>query len=519
MNKNLALMGLTLLPSVLMAQDAVLTPDYSGTSALPEHIFAVPVSHAFDARKDGAWVPVGEGRMEWRYAVQLMGATSASVHLTRVDLPASAVLRVLPGDEAVSAVDLPLADHYSWPVAGDTVDLRLSVLASEAGAVVLEGNRFFAGFRDDTPIVPAKNDVVPAPSPTAQPPRAQASHQIVNYDCVAASNPGLRTLQRATASVFVDGLGSCTGTLVNHADSDNKAWVITAAHCGDTLPGEAESGASSVTVRWDKVTPCGQALQNPARGVGVRGSATVYSDTGTTGDKSDADDLWVIELVGYPAANTQAYVYGFDASEAIETPVPLFMIHHGGNQDQQFARLDWWSAGNVGFAGEYPRFHPGFYSVVQEGGTRGGTSGGGVVSAEGLLVSIHGGGAVLSEPINDGSGGFHNYAGTGSYSLHEAFTKSGSPLVDLFGAMQMAGREMPVPPTPVPTPTPTATPVVTPTAAPTPPPTGPVVTLPPTAPPQSADGGGGGGSLGLAMLPLLLLLRRQWGRLSIPNKD
>lgn len=532
-----------LLPGTVLAQDHVLTPDFSEIHTLPDHVFAVTAEQSFDARTAGHWQPLGDGRAEWTFEVRLRGALSSSVHFSRLSLPPSAQLAILPGEEVVTAADLPLDDHYAWPVSGERLRFVLTVDENEAADVVVEGHRFFAGF-ERGPALPAKDgSVTPTPSATPRPTvsptpeptpiptrppdpqRAQEGHEVVNYDCVAQDWPELQTFQRSVVALLVDGVGHCSATLVNHADSDNRAWVVTAAHCGDTLEGEAEANGQAVTARWNRITPCGQTLQNPNRGAGVRGSRTVYTDLGVNGDKVEADDLWVIELSGYPAPSAGAYVYGFDASYAVTgKTTPLYSIHHGDNEDQQWARFTWEELVNRGTNDEHDRVHFVYRSLVQEGGLRGGASGGGASNGSSLVAVLSRSGIASTGEIKEyppeGGATFWRYGLGVSTSLFHAFAEEGSPLPTLFGALKMDGREPPNAVTASPTPTPTATPTVTPTPVvtatpeptpfPTPFPT-PLPTPRPTAAPQDAGGGGGGLGLGVLALGLLAALRRALG--------
>jgi hypothetical protein len=219
---------------------------------LPER-FAVDVAHAIDVDHAGEWIVDG-GTAEWRYLVQIPGASSLSLHATRARLPASAVLTVRAGDNVHTyrAADTNDGGLWSRILKGDTLDLALTVPAGQRVLVSFDVESFQAGFRrlDDEL---ARGDE-PSRRVTIQSASEQSHDSCVqNHACnvtTANSGPG-----KATVAVVVRNTTTCTGTLLNDSLGDKKPYVLTARHCQNSDGALGSPPArSDVSIYWNAVT-------------------------------------------------------------------------------------------------------------------------------------------------------------------------------------------------------------------------------------------------------------------------
>lgn len=281
--------------------------------------FAVEVSHHFNSATDGEWQSEGAKRI-WHYSVQVPTAISLSFHAPSVALSASAVLTVTGSRATVQYRSRDIAHGALWsrPLVGDALSISLSVDAAEASGVHFEVDGVQAGYR-------GLGSLPSHPYYLSRAKSAAATQSCtLNYSCEASSaNQGP---SHAVVAVLIGNLYQCTGTLVNDTSGDFAPYVLTARHCENgTLGGGVPQAASTVSVYWDAVAPCGGVLPSI-----YDGSAPSQSFATTVVEQQDA---WLIRLAGPPVA-TDAYWSGWDATGGIFSGG--YSIHHALGYDKQF---------------------------------------------------------------------------------------------------------------------------------------------------------------------------------------
>ncbi len=267
---------------------------------------------------------VAGGRATWKYAVRVPTAVSLSFHAVQSSLPASALLVVRGAKSATSyrTRDLHRGDLWSRVHPGDALQFSLTVDVGERDKVSLNIVSLQAGYRSlgagvaDHPYYRELKSKAAA---------AGNSSCVTNYECeVTASNapPG-----SATVALIIGNLYQCTGSMINNVPGDNTPYLLTARHCETGQLGGGNPGAAStVTVYWDAVTPCGSDL----------GSIYEPGLVTQTGAQTlvEQQDAWLIQLDVNPAV-TDAQFAGFDASGG---PVQGgYTIHHAEGYNKQFA--------------------------------------------------------------------------------------------------------------------------------------------------------------------------------------
>ena len=276
--------------------------------------FAVDVAHAVSTDTKGEWTSDGASAT-WRYSVRIPSALSLSFHATRFVLPASATLAVKSIDaiDVYRAADLHGATLWSRISKGDTLDFELVVAAADRAQVALDIASFQVGFRD----LNSSRWKAQALAGTAN------SNCVQNYACnITANNAGPG---RASVAVFVRNIGACSGTLLNNARGDNTPYILTARHCQNrTIGGAPPAAPEDISVYWNALTPCGQALNSVY-------SSTAVVQTGLT-TVVEQEDLWLLLLDQSPLVS-DAYFAGFDATGA--SVIGGYTVHHGVSRTKQ----------------------------------------------------------------------------------------------------------------------------------------------------------------------------------------
>lgn len=241
-------------------------------------------------------------RATWRYTVRIPTAISMSFHADKVSLPSSAQLTVT-GISSFSyrARDVRKGAIWSRITPGPMLDFALTVAAVDRSRVVFDILTLQAGYRSLGPGV--------ADHPLYKLLKARAAGSsnatcVQNYQCnISTANSAPAA---ATVGLVIENLYQCTGSLINDVPGDNAPYVLTARHCeSGHLGGGNPSAADTVTVYWDAVSPCGQAL-------GSLYDPGISTQTGAT-TIVEQQDAWLIRLDASPVV-TDAQFVGVDAS-------------------------------------------------------------------------------------------------------------------------------------------------------------------------------------------------------------
>jgi hypothetical protein len=285
--------------------------------------FAVDIPHRVSISADGEWSATAGARV-WSFAVQVPTAVSLSFHASLAVLPSSAVLTVTGTRASVTyrARDIVRGGLWSRPLVGDTLKISVSVAPSQVSLVQLQIESVQAGYRGlgGVPDHPYFARLVREGAAAAT---TQSCTE--NYSCNATTaNQGPA---HATVAVLVADQYQCTGTLLNNTRNDFTPYVLTARHCENgVLGGGAPQAASSITVYWDAVTPCGATLGSIYDGTApAQGGATTIVEQ---------QDAWLVQLDAAPVVN-DAFWAGWDATGGVF--VGGYSIHHALGYNKQYA--------------------------------------------------------------------------------------------------------------------------------------------------------------------------------------
>lgn len=347
-------------------------------SASDPNRFAVEVPHAVSLTSHGEWSTSG-GLSVWRYSLRIPTAVSMSFHARPVYFPNSAQLRVTAGGAVYvyGAKDVNRGELWSRIARGDALALEISVAATDLPQLRFSVAGFQAGYRGLGGGVPNHPHYDKLRQRVSQGAQASSSCQ-ENWACHADSvNSGAG---QAAVAIVIGNVGQCTGVLLNDVPGDGTPYVLTARHCenGDA-DGGAPGAASSLSVYWDAVVPCGTPL------------GTIYdpADPAQFGATTvvEQQDAWLVKLDSMPVAD-DAYYAGWDATGA--TFVGGFTPHHALGMSRQY--IGWYgqasynvvpgSSLGVGFTSTL------WATVNAIGSAGGGASGSGVFDANAHLTGI-----------------------------------------------------------------------------------------------------------------------------------
>lgn len=436
--------------------------------------FAVPVEAGQTIENSGTWTTVG-AVSTWTLQFKAPGAASMSAYLEDIMIAPGATLRV--GSLMPTLQSGARSSYRSWPESGDTIEITLTAPANERGRSSLRVHTIFPGLvqigGDSTSRSIAKSD------------EDLVDLDPVNYACVRDQTDQHEAISRATAFIVV-GPKACSGSLMNHDDADDQAWLLTAAHCGDDYDRGtgAETAGGTLVARFNAIAPCSEGIISASDSTTatsfLQGISTVYSDVGDTGDASVANDLWVVKLEDYPPVAARSYLAGYNG-EVIKQQGDVFTaITHADANVQQFVTSTWRFNGTGSLRLEgmpYARLSEIVATDITMGDTSGGSSGSSIYSSENATLGV----------LTSGGIGRFNYS-----PISQAVEKMMS--LGLLTNASMAGRAAPAP-----------------RATPTPSPPPPTSTPTPVATVQPPDQSSGGGSVPLLTVGLLLagsLIRR-----------
>ena len=313
-------------------------------------------------------------RVAWGAEVRVERAYRLRLHLARVRLPAGTRLWVHGDGESAGPFGLelrgPAGDLWTPSVAGAAVRLDVEIPA-EALAEKAEVEEAF-GFDLDRVA-----EIVPVAGEEAEPSLGFAAGALgacnVDATCVGREALGsLDTYRKAVARLhFMSGDNGflCSGGLLNDADPRTAIpYLLTAHHCLST----AEE-AATLEAFWDYATRgCDGA--SPGLGQVPRSQGADLLASGS------ASDFTLLRLRQIPRGRT---FLGWNADRAaVAAGTRLHRLSHPGGRTQSYAatRVD---LAAPTCAGPRPRF---LYSVIETGGTFGGSSGAPVVVANGQVV-------------------------------------------------------------------------------------------------------------------------------------
>lgn len=265
------------------------------------HRFAVAAEVSYTLDNSGTWQDVAGGRM-WRLRIQSPGAQSMNLGITRFDMPDGAKLWVY--DPAHGNVDGPytsrnrsnLGSLWTPMVLGDEIVVEIYVPTGVAQPTI-EITKVNQGYR---------------PLQKSSGITGQSEGACENDEICPIGNPW-RAQIRAVGMYTLNGVGDCTGNLMNDTALDFKPYILSANHC--TV---SSANAASIVFYWNYESPT----------CGTHGPGSLANNqTGAIYHASYApSDFVLFELSQQPNPSFNVFYAGWDATGA--APPGATGIHH-----------------------------------------------------------------------------------------------------------------------------------------------------------------------------------------------
>lgn len=267
--------------------------------------FAVP--HPVEAAPDthGAWEALPDGWL-WRLRVRSPGATDLNLGFTTFWLPEGATLHLSSETEKYHQGPYTAADNHEhgqlWTpvVPGEAAVVELFVPHHAVESPRLRLTQVGAGYRDFF----ERTDGGLTPKIGA-----------CNVDVICPQGDPWRNEIRSVGVYTINGIWTCTGTLVGNTAQNFRSFFLTAHHCGLTV-----GNAPSVVVYWNFESPVCGALS---------GGSLAQNQSGATFRASRSDvDFALIELSATPSPLFNVHYAGWDRSG--DAPQGCVGIHQPG---------------------------------------------------------------------------------------------------------------------------------------------------------------------------------------------
>lgn len=206
-----------------------------------------------------------------------------------------------------------------------------------------------------------------------------------NIASVCPQANAYRKAQQSTVIISTNGVGFCTGTLVNNTTRDATPYILTAQHC---LP--LNNNVSNWTFAFNfEAQNCNQPDANNGQSFSLRG-ADVVAQNGTS-------DFALLKIRENINPTDPVYFAGWDKSDV--SPESQFVFHHPNGALKRFSFNQNLAERTTYLENNAPPF---VWKIDdwEQGTTEGGSSGSGLMSPSGLVIGTLVGGEASCNNIS-----------------------------------------------------------------------------------------------------------------------
>ncbi|MEE4304043.1 MAG: choice-of-anchor J domain-containing protein [Wenzhouxiangella sp.] len=279
--------------------------------------FAEPFASRATLADSGRWTTLSNGDRIWRLAVEVPGATDLSFGFTDFHLSDGARLHIYDAARTFfqggwdSDENDTHGEFWTPVIPGDSAVVEVFVPAGAAApeftlAQVSAGYRDFFG-RQGGPYMVRQGSC--------------------NNDVVCPEGDPWRDEIRSVGVYTLNGIWTCTGTLINDVSTSLTPWFLTANHCNIST-----SNDQSMVVYWNFESPnCGD----------LSGGSLADSQSGATFRAARSDvDMALVELDEEPPEAYNVHYAGWDRTNT--QPGGAVAIHHPNTDEKaiSFAESD-----------------------------------------------------------------------------------------------------------------------------------------------------------------------------------
>ncbi|MCP4712480.1 MAG: trypsin-like serine protease, partial [Planctomycetes bacterium] len=336
----------------------------------PYH-FAEPIDISLNPNTSGTWEILADGRYLWRLRIHSATAHSLNLGFTQYYLPPEGRLFVYSSDYKTVIGPFTAKDNRNYGqlwtpiIASDEIVIEVNLPGKLINDLELQLTKVNHGFRPLGSSSTRQGDC--------------------NIDVICPEGDPWRDQIRSVGVYTVNGIWTCTGTLVNNTSEDLTPYFLTANHCGLN-----SSNDGSVVVYWNfESSICGN----------LSGGSLNQFTNGAIFRASRTDvDMALIELSEVPNSAYNVYYSGWDRS--VSPALGSVGIHHPSTDEKAISfNDDQLTTGNscIGSGGSSTHW---WVDNWELGTTEPGSSGSGLWNpANKLLVGfLSGGQASCSSP-------------------------------------------------------------------------------------------------------------------------
>jgi methionine-rich copper-binding protein CopC len=355
----------------------------------PNNRFAVATEVSISPENAGLWQKLPNGDRLWRVLLHAQTDEVVGMMLLfdKFKLPVGSKLFVYSADQTTVLGAYTSENNHSsevfsiTPIKSREVVMEYYVPVDAQGELKLSVNRIDQAYKN--PFFSKNKDKL------GKGPNGFGDSGSCNLDvnCTTLSNDW-QDEKRGVVRILVvksSGSGWCTGSMINNTAQDDKAYMLTANHCG--------SGTTSTQHnQWIfyfnyEITNCSFPNIAPSTSQSITG-ATLKSNFSNS-------DFFLMELNQAVPANYNVYYNGWDRSGV--NHIGSTCIHHPSGDVKKFSR-DTDVTTTTSYLNDAPGSGTTHFRVVWNNGTtEGGSSGSPLFESNGRIVGqLHGGGASCS---------------------------------------------------------------------------------------------------------------------------
>jgi hypothetical protein len=335
----------------------------------------------------GTWTDLGNGDRLWRLKIQAPEALSINFLYDDFYIPQGGLYYIYAedGSEILGAFSIhnnrPSRKFATGLVNSESVILEYFEPAAVAGQGMIAVSQVAHGYRDFE-----NNSSLDSQSEGL----GDAGSCQVNINCSEGND--WQVEKKAVARIVINGVETCTGTLINNIANNCTPYFLTAEHCIDgTYDAVTNPDLSGAVFYWNYERPgCANSGSVPNE---TTAGATVIANANPAGSDANASDFALFQLTEDPSDVYDVYAAGFDASGSPGTNG--VGIHHPGLDAKKIATHSTTppSVENDNYWRIYWDATPNGHSV-----TEGGSSGSGLFNSDKRLIGQLFGGFLGGQP-------------------------------------------------------------------------------------------------------------------------
>lgn len=391
-------------------------------------LFAKAIDVTVQPTTDGKWERLADGSLVWRLRIHSPDAYSLNLGFSNYQMPQSGTLLLYSPDlqdirGPYSASDNE--DHsqlWSPLIIGDEVVLEVWLPESEKGQLQLELAKVNHDYMD----------------------LASALSGSCNLDVVCGEANGwsivdsYRDIIQSVGIYTANGIGVCTGFLVNNAEEDCTPYLISGFHCNVST-----GNAPSLVVYWNYENQVCRQPGSPSSGNSGSGAFDVNNSGAIYRAGYASSDMVMVELDDPVPAEANAFYAGWEVNV---TPPQgrVIAIHHPSGEEKRISfendgtyRGAWGNGGNP-----VPNGNHLIVADWDVGTTEIGSSGCPLFNSNKKVVGqLHGGQAACGNNAYDSFGWFYTSwtgGGTPATSLQPWLDPNNSGITSIDGRFQTA---------------------------------------------------------------------------------